>query len=83
VHANSNDWHIVLTDGFVSSKPTHATPRAFDKIDPNPNNSYKAKKKFTGSYTEKNPQTGHLRAAGACKINANNSLIGQRQNYIL
>ena len=24
-------------------------------IDPNPNNSYKTKKKFTGSYTEGNP----------------------------
>ena len=25
-------------------------------IDPNPNNSYKTKKKFTGSYTEVNPE---------------------------
>ena len=25
-------------------------------IDPNPNNSYKTKKKFTGSYTEVNPK---------------------------
>ena len=34
-------------------------------IDPNPNNSYKTKKKFTGSYTEVNPifhiLTGELR----------------------
>ena len=27
-------------------------------IDPNPNNSYKAKKKFTGSYTAVNPRRG-------------------------
>ena len=25
-------------------------------LDPNPNNSYKTKKKFTGSYTEVNPK---------------------------
>ena len=27
-------------------------------IDPNPNNSYKTKKKFTGSFTEVNPRIG-------------------------
>ena len=26
-------------------------------MDPNPNNSYKTKKKFTGAYTEVNPKT--------------------------